>query len=65
MNAQMIRVLRAESPEIDTAFTHAEHVSKQRARIERGITKMRDKLAEWETMEMQAFHDAARMVSGG
>ena len=63
MTAQMIRILRAESAEIDSAFNHAERVSRQRARIEKGITKMRDKLAELEKLETIAFHEAVGMVA--
>lgn len=65
MNAQAIRILRSESSEIDAAFNHAERVSRQRARIEQGMTKIRDKLGELKKLETQAFHDAVEMVAGG
>lgn len=63
LNLQMINMLRSESVEINSAFARAEQVSRQRAQIERGISKMYRKLDQLRKLELAAFHDAVGMVT--
>lgn len=63
MNANLIDIIRMESPKIDLAFTLAEQASRNRARVEQGIIKMRAKLRQLEQIENTAFHTAVGMVA--
>lgn len=63
ISSEMIRIIRMENPTINSMFTKAEKISRQRATVDRWIQDLSAKKRSLEKAETKAFSKAIQLIT--